>query len=220
MYITGLKTVLLQANRIHEATARMREAASNIDGKKVLVTNEIFTWSNLISFTRVLVVVPIIYLHIRNDYEPSFAIAALIVYGGMSDYFDGLVARLRNERSELGKMLDPIADKLMAFFLFLYTVFFLQWIPIWYFCLGVSRDLMIMWGSARIKKKRGKVAMSIMSGKISVNGMALYWLSVFFFPDAAKVHLYLMILSVILMIYSFIQYTIRYRKIMAGAEFN
>ncbi|MDX1640768.1 MAG: CDP-alcohol phosphatidyltransferase family protein, partial [Balneolaceae bacterium] len=84
----------------------------------------------------------------------------------------------------------------------------------------VSRDLLIMWGSARIKKKRGKVAMSIMSGKISVNGMALYWLTVFFFPDAAKVHFYLMILSVILMIYSFIEYTIRYRKIMAGAEFN
>lgn len=198
----------------------MREAASNIDGKKVLVSNDIYTWSNFISFTRVLVVAPIIYLHIQNDYEANLAIVALIVYGGISDYFDGLVARLRNERSELGKILDPVADKLMAFFLFLYTVFFLGWIPIWYFCLGVSRDLMIMWGSARIKKKRGKVAMSIMSGKISVNAMALYWMSVFFFPDAEQVHLSLLVLSVIIMVYSFIEYTIRYNKIMAGAEFN
>jgi len=197
----------------------MREAASNIDGKKVLVSNDIYTWSNFISFTRVLVVVPIIYLHINNGYEVNFAIVGLILYGAISDYFDGLVARWRNEISELGKMLDPIADKLMAFFLFLYTVV-LGWIPIWYFFLGVTRDLLIMWGSARIKKKRGKVAMSIMSGKISVNGMALYWLSVFFFQDAEKVHFYLMILSVILMIYSFIEYTIRYRKIMAGADFN
>lgn len=197
----------------------MREAASNIDGEKVLVTKHIYTWSNFISFTRVLVVAPIIYLHIQNDYEANLAIFALILYGGISDYFDGLVARLRNERSELGKMLDPVADKLMAFFLFLYTVI-LGWIPLWYFFLGVSRDLMIMWGSARIKKKRGKVAMSIMSGKISVNGMALYWMSVFFFPDATQLQLSLMILSVILMIYSFVEYTIRYNKIMAGAEFN
>lgn len=197
----------------------MREATSNIDGKKVLVRNYIFTWSNLISFTRVLVAAPVIYLHIENDYEVNAAIVALILYGGISDYFDGLVARWRNEISELGKMLDPIADKLMAFFLFLYTVL-IGWIPIWYFFLGVTRDLMIMWGSARIKKKRGKVAMSIMSGKISVNGMALYWLSVFFFPEAAQVHTFLMILSVILMVYSFIEYTIRYNKIMAGAEFN
>jgi CDP-diacylglycerol--glycerol-3-phosphate 3-phosphatidyltransferase len=197
----------------------MREAASNIDGKKVLVTKEIYTWSNFISLTRVLVAAPIIYLHIQNDYETNFAILALIVYGGISDYFDGLVARLRNERSELGKMLDPVADKLMAFFLFLYTVV-LGWIPLWYFFLGVSRDLLIMWGSARIRKKRGKVAMSIMSGKISVNGMALYWMSEFFFPEATQVHLLLIILSVLLMVYSFIEYTIRYNKIMAGADFN
>lgn len=198
----------------------MREAASNIDGKKVLVSNDIYTWSNLISFSRVLVVAPIIYLHIQNDYEANLTIVALIFYGGISDYFDGLVARLRNERSELGKILDPVADKLMAFFLFMYTVFFLGWIPIWYFLLGVSRDLMIMWGSARIKKKRGKVAMSIMSGKISVNAMALYWMSVFFFPDYTQVQFSLMLLSVFLMVYSFIEYTIRYNKIMAGAEFN
>jgi len=197
----------------------MREAASNIDGKKVLVTKEIYTWSNFISLTRVLVAAPVIYLHIQNNYEANFAIVALIVYGGISAYFDGLVARLRNERSELGKMLDPVADKLMAFFLFLYTVI-LGWIPLWYFILGVTRDLLIMWGSARIRKKRGKVAMSIMSGKISVNGMALYWISIFFFPDAAQVHFYLLIFSVFLMVYSFVEYTIRYNKIMAGAEFN
>lgn len=197
----------------------MREAASNIDGKKVLVSNDIYTWSNFISFTRVLVVVPVIYLHVQNDYEANAAIVALILYGAVSDYFDGLVARWRNEISELGKILDPIADKLMAFLLFLYTVI-LGWIPLWYFLLGITRDLLIMWGSARIKKKRGKVAMSIMSGKISVNAMALYWLSIFFFRDAAEIHLYLMILSIVIMIYSFIEYTIRYTKIMNGAEFN
>lgn len=197
----------------------MREAASNIDGKKVLVRNDIYTWSNLISFTRVLVVAPIIYLHLQNGKEVNAAIVLLILYGIISDYFDGLVARWRNEISELGKVLDPIADKLMAFFLFLYTVV-IGWIPVWYFLLGVSRDLMIMWGSARIKKKRGKVAMSIMSGKISVNAMALYWLSIFFFRDAVTAHQYLMILSVAIMIYSFVEYSIRYKKIMGGAEFN
>jgi hypothetical protein len=57
----------------------MREAASNIDGEKVLVTKHIYTWSNFISFTRVLVVVPIIYLHIQNDYEANLAIFALIL---------------------------------------------------------------------------------------------------------------------------------------------
>src|SRR5690625_5456586 len=86
----------------------------------------------------------------------------MTVYRVASDYLDGLVARWKNEISELGKILDLVADKLMAFFLFLYTVM-LGWIPVWYFVIGVIRDLCIMTGSLIIKKRSGKVAMSIMS---------------------------------------------------------
>lgn len=196
----------------------MREAA-NIDGKKVLVRDDIYTWSNFISLTRVLVVFPIIWIHIANDYEVNAWIWALILYGGFSDYLDGLVARWRNEISELGKVLDPVADKVMAFFLFLYTVA-LGWIPLWYFFLGVTRDLLIMAGSAHIKRKRGKVAMSIMSGKVSVNVMALYWISVFFFPEAETTQTFLMVVSAVIMLVSFIEYKRRYYKIINGAEFN
>ena len=191
----------------------------HVDGKKVLVRNDIFTWSNLISLTRVLVSVPIIYIHYQNNKEVTQLVTILIIYGAISDYLDGLVARLRNEISELGKMLDPIADKVMAFLLFFYTVW-LGWIPLWFFLIGVVRDLLIMLGSWYIKKERGKVAMSTMSGKISVNVLGLYWMSVFFFPDAGNVHLILMISSLIMMGVSFIDYFHRYKLILDGAEFN
>ena len=196
----------------------MREV-TNIDGKKVLVKDHIITWSNLISLSRVVVVWPIIYLHIQNNYQVNSTILLLIGYGVISDYLDGLVARWKNEISELGKVLDPVADKLMAFFLFLYTVM-LGWIPLWYFVIGVIRDLFIMAGSLAIKKRSGKVAMSIMSGKISVNIMAVYWISVFFFREEESLHFWLMIFSAVFMIYSFINYIIRYNKILKGANFN
>lgn len=196
----------------------MRETA-NIDGKKLLVRDDIFTWSNLISASRVLVVFPIIYLHMQNSYQVNTMIWGLILYGAFSDYLDGLVARWRNEISELGKSLDPVADKLMAFFLFIYTVW-LGWIPLWYFVLGVIRDTLITAGSAHIKKKRGKVAMSIMSGKITVNLMAVYWISVFFFPEAKNVQIFFMMASAVMMIVSFVEYKQRYHKIINGAEFN
>lgn len=196
----------------------MREAA-NIDGKKIMVRDYIYTWSNFISFTRILIVIPIIWLHIENDYQVNSWIIAFILYGIFSDYLDGLIARWRNEVSELGKILDPIADKLMAFFLFLYTVL-LGWIPLWYFILGVTRDLLIMTASAHIKRKRGKVAMSIMSGKVSVNLMALYWISVFFFREAETAQTFLMAVSAVMMVVSFIEYKRRYYKIINGADFN
>lgn len=191
----------------------------HVDGKRVMVRNDVFTWSNLISLTRVLVTVPIIYIHYQNNKEVSQLVTVLIIYGAISDYLDGLVARLRNEISELGKMLDPVADKIMAFLLFFYTVW-LGWIPLWFFLIGVVRDLLIMLGSWYIKKERGKVAMSTMSGKISVNVLALYWMSVFFFPNAANAHMILMVSSLIIMTISFVDYFYRYKKILDGAEFN
>ena len=191
----------------------------HVDGKKVLVRNDIFTWSNLISLTRVLVSVPIIYIHYQNNKEVTQLVTILIIYGAISDYLDGLVARLRNEISELGKMLDPIADKVMAFLLFFYTVW-LGWIPLWFFLIGVVRDLLIILGSWYIKKERGKVAMSTMSGKISVNVLGLYWMSVFFFPEAGDAHMILMISSLIIMAISFVDYFYRYKMILDGAEFN
>lgn len=191
----------------------------NVDGKKVLVRNDIFTWSNLISLTRVLVTLPIIYLHYQNNREISLLVTVLILYGAISDYLDGLVARMRNEISELGKILDPVADKVMAFFLFFYTVW-LGWIPLWFFAIGVVRDICIMVGSGYIKSKRGKVAMSTMSGKISVNILAMYWISVFFFREATLVHSVLMAASLAMMAISFVHYFYRYKMILDGAEFN
>lgn len=191
----------------------------NVDGKKVLVKNDIFTWSNLISFSRVLVTIPIIYLHYENNREVTLLVTLLIFYGAISDYLDGWVARLRNEVSELGKILDPVADKVMAFFLFFYTVW-LGWIPLWFFVIGVVRDMFIMMGSGYIKSKRGKVAMSTMSGKISVNVLAVYWIAVFFFRDAATLHTILMIASLAFMIISFVHYFYRYKMILEGAEYN
>jgi len=191
----------------------------NVDGKKIKVRDYIFTWSNLISFTRVLITAPIVYLHIQNNYQVNEWIFLLILYGIISDYFDGLIARLRDEISELGKLLDPVADKVMAVVLFAYTVW-LGWVPVWFFAVAVVRDLLIVAGSLYIRNVYGKVAMSILSGKISVNILALYWLSVFFLPDYDFIHFYLMIVSLIAMFVSFVDYYNRFIKIKKGADFN
>ncbi|MEX0846053.1 MAG: CDP-alcohol phosphatidyltransferase family protein [Balneolaceae bacterium] len=197
----------------------MASTTKNIDGKKVQVTGRIFTWSNTISFTRILVAFPVVYLHYQNDFQVNTSIIILIAYGVISDYLDGYIARKTNAISELGKMIDPVADKLCALVLFIYTVW-IGWIPLWFLILAVVRDILIMLGSYYIKRKYDKVAMAIMSGKISVNVLALYWISVFFFPEANNTHLFLMACSVTLMVISWIDYFNRYRLIMRGAKFN
>jgi len=191
----------------------------NIDGRKVKVTGRFFTWSNMISFSRIFIAIPVVYLHYVNDFQITNTMAVLIFYGVISDYLDGYIARKTNTISEMGKMMDPVADKLCALILFIYTVW-IGWIPLWFLLFAMARDISIMAGSYFIKKKYNKVAMAIMTGKISVNVLALYWIAVFFFPEATNVHMFLMASSVTLMAISWIDYFNRYRLIMSGAEFN
>ena len=192
---------------------------NNIGGKRVEVSGKVFTISNLISFSRILLVLPVLYRHYTNDFTYDIYIIALIAYGVISDYLDGFVARKTNTISEVGKMIDPISDKIAAGLLFIYTAI-IGWIPLWFLWLFIIRDLLILLGSSFIKVRYGKVAMSTLSGKISVNVISIYWISVFFFREALMVHTVLLWASVIIMSFSFIMYLLRYRNIMKGAKFN
>lgn len=194
-------------------------AAENIDGETISVRQTLFTWSNLISLSRVFVAAPIIYLHYTNGQQVTWTIGLLILYGMVSDYLDGFVARKLDEVSEWGKILDPVADKISAFFLFLYTVY-IGLIPVWFFVLEVVRDLIILSGSAYLQFRHGKVAMAVMSGKWSVNALAGYWMSAFFFPELMGVQYFFMGIALVLMFLSFIDYIIRLKQIRAGLEFN
>lgn len=193
----------------------------NIDGEKIFVKDTVLTWSNLISVSRILAAFAVIYIHYTNGNLFTTTITWLIVYGVISDYLDGFIARKTNSVSEFGKLLDPIADKLAVTALFVYTVY-LGWIPLWFLIFSVVRDTLIMLGSRIIQRKYGKVAMSVMSGKISVNVQALYWISVFFLPgyQFADAHTFLMGAAVSAMLISFYDYISRFRQIMKGAEFN
>lgn len=191
----------------------------NIDQQNFEVKQDLFTWSNAISFSRILVTFPIIYLHYTNGQQITWLITALVLYGIFSDYLDGYIARITNQITEWGKILDPVADKFCAFFLFLYAVY-IDIIPLWFFILAIGRDTLIMAGSLYIRYLRGKVAMAVMSGKISVNLLGLYWLSAFFYPEVVPVHLMLMGATLAVMFFSFIDYLHRFYQIRKGVEFN
>ena len=186
---------------------------------KITVTRELFTLSNAVSATRLFVAFPVIWLTEANGGAPTTMVTILIGYAIFSDFLDGFLARKTNHVSELGKILDPVADKLLALVLFLYT-FWLGRIPVWFLTIAIFRDLLIITGSAMIRKRTGKVAMAMMSGKISVNILAVYWISLFFFPAETDVHQALLILTTLSLVYSFVDYAQRTLAILRGADFD
>ena len=70
--------------------------------------------SNLLTLSRI-IVIPIIVLLIYLQ-SPFFGWMAFILFciASITDFFDGYFARIRNEITNLGTFLDPIADKLLV----------------------------------------------------------------------------------------------------------
>ena len=94
---------------------------------------------NLLSISRLFLVFPLIlFLEINRP----FYVFILIILGGLTDYFDGLIARKYNLKTRLGAILDPLSDKV----LYLIPLVFLcknNLIPFWSLTLILFRELII-----------------------------------------------------------------------------
>ena len=73
------------------------------------------------------------------------ALLTLIV-AGVTDILDGVIARMANQRTQLGAYLDPLADKLLLTSAFV-TLAILHLVPVWVAIIVLSRDLIIVAGT-------------------------------------------------------------------------
>jgi CDP-diacylglycerol--glycerol-3-phosphate 3-phosphatidyltransferase len=70
---------------------------------------------NLLTYSRIIAVPLVAACLFFIDGDTGWALAFLIfIAAAISDYFDGYFARTYNQQSSLGRMLDPIADKLLV----------------------------------------------------------------------------------------------------------
>ena len=76
--------------------------------------NEIKTKSNLLSLFRLLLAIPFWFLldNFKSDTVRYFTFF-LCVFGAITDILDGFLARKFNQVTEMGKIIDPLADKVV-----------------------------------------------------------------------------------------------------------
>jgi CDP-diacylglycerol---glycerol-3-phosphate 3-phosphatidyltransferase len=99
----------------------------------------IWNLPNIITLARILITPVIALLPFIEGYVPKLICLAVFVIAAFSDVFDGWLARSRNQITDLGKLLDPLADKLLL----LATLIPIYWIS------QERRDLydIPVWGS-------------------------------------------------------------------------
>ena len=74
---------------------------------------KIYTIPNIITFIRIILIPIILYLLFSENPNIVLLAGGLFIVSSVSDYFDGYLARVLNQSSKLGTLLDPIADKLL-----------------------------------------------------------------------------------------------------------
>jgi CDP-diacylglycerol--glycerol-3-phosphate 3-phosphatidyltransferase len=131
--------------------------------------NRIWTISNLLSFSRIFLMIPVVYFYLERHREWAllFVLIAMI-----TDTLDGYIARLRNEVSELGKILDPLADKIGIGIVVILMMVTGQ-LPLWYAGVILGRDVLIFAGGVYIKLSKNVTLTSTMEGKVAVVMIAI-----------------------------------------------
>ncbi|MCX6137472.1 MAG: CDP-alcohol phosphatidyltransferase family protein [Ignavibacteriales bacterium] len=174
--------------------------------------DRIWTISNLLSLSRILLMIPVVYFYVEKiPYYREWSLFVILV-AMITDALDGYIARVRNEVSELGKIIDPLADKLgIGIVVVLMTV--TGDIPFWYAALILGRDVLIFLGGLYIKITRQIILASTMEGKVAVVviaiALAFYMLQNPMFVLLGEIALWL---SILMIAYSSAVYLKRFIK--------
>lgn len=136
---------------------------------------------NLLSILRIILAIPIVLLLTAPESKNDFYLIILLIAAAATDYLDGFLSRKMNQVTELGKMLDPIADKLAMGAILISMIYFRDF-PVLLVILLVYRDLMIVVFGFFVTKKTSKATSANFLGKLNTTIVAITMLLFFLVP--------------------------------------
>lgn len=175
---------------------------------------EILTVPNLLSLIRLLLIPLIVWLYlIKADYISAVIVIAL---SGITDILDGYIARHYNMVSDLGKIIDPIADKLTQFAMI--VCLYEQYHGIRYLLtLFVIKEIIMAYCGWLAIQKKDSVNSSQWFGKATTVSLYATMIILFLFPSTPEIYANIfLVFCGGMIILSLIKYLIFYRKLFTG----
>lgn len=178
--------------------------------------NKIFTIPNILSFVRLCLIPIIVWLYLRK--EDYLLTGIFVIISGLTDVVDGFIARRFNMISDLGKVLDPIADKAtqLTVLILLAISFPLMLIPI---AIGVVKEIFMTISGYLVIKKCDVVMGAEWHGKL-----ATVWLTVtmalhlVWHEITPVISICMIVLSAVLILLSLVLYAIRNVSYLLGKK--
>lgn len=176
-----------------------------------------FTIPNIISMFRIILITPFVVFFLRNDYITA---AIILIVSGISDFLDGIIARKFHQESELGKILDPLADKLTLIAVGICLIFIEPFVlPL--MIIMVTKDLLMLVGGSIVIKQGVIPPKSKWYGKLStvlfyVTVSLIVVMKIFDFVDRPVSRIVLIVLlsvTAFMMLFSLINYIGMYVQI-------
>jgi cardiolipin synthase len=176
----------------------------------VETTSKKLTLSNILTVSRLFMLPVIVYMLVRRQNVAAFVVLGLSL---LTDVVDGFLARRFHQESELGKLLDPLCDKI-SLAVVLTTLVSLRELPLWMAIVVVMRDILILLGSFFVYSHRAYVFKSNILGKIT--GFLFGALILAYTIRLRTIGIWIMYAAIVFMTATFITYTYRYITIMKG----
>jgi len=170
----------------------------------------LWTISNFISISRILLTIPIVYFLVQEGDTARWIALGLIAIAILTDSLDGIVARARNEITEEGKFLDPLADKIAVGVIVLVLALTGE-LPWWFVGIILGRDILIVLAGIYIKSKYGVLFPSNLWGKWAVTVISFTVFIILLPIEGLETFtMILKIASVFMLAASTVSYTIRF----------
>lgn len=181
--------------------------------------NSLLTHPNTLTLFRIVAVPVIVVLLLMPNRFTAFIAGLIFSAAAITDYFDGYLARRYGLVSNLGKVMDPVADKLLvSCSLIMLTA--LGWMPAWIACIIIGRELAVTGLRNIIAQNEMDVSASSLGKYKTGFQIAAIIPLMFHYPalgfDFQAIGMFFLWGALVFTLWSGTDYFLRFRKLLRG----
>lgn len=162
---------------------------------------------NKLTFIRLVLAVPFIYFLQESDHGGlTYRLIAFVLFvaASLTDFFDGYIARKYNLITDFGKLMDPLADKILVISALVLFVE-LNYMPAWMSIIVIAREFLIS-GIRMLAAAKGEVIPAGKLGKYKTTSQMIVIL-IMILVGNQWYNFYLMMIPIVLTLWSGWEYT-------------